>query len=311
MLPAVTVESERDFEKNHLLKLKQYYLDTDVLEKVATDEGYRDKLELIQQFLGDEQGWVLDIGSHTCGEDEYLGTKGYNIICTEINEYALDVSRMRSIQFNRDNLKYVACDGHHLPFKDNSIHFVMFNESLHHMMDVEQALNEVFRVLVPGGKVFFYEPYAFNPYRRLSEVRDYFKGTIEKSFGVNQLKKLLANAGFQFEKMQRHVEIPSQKKLDRVSAFRRFLKRTYYTVSTWMPNMFGMVAMLASKPQESNSSSEKQPLEEILRCPLTKTPLVFKSSGLQNTSETERYHYAELNGIPILVPEEAHSLPVS
>ncbi len=309
MIPAITVESERDFEKNHLLKLKQYYLDTDVLEKVATDEGYRDKLALIEKYLDGETGWILDIGSHTCGEDEYLGTKGYSIICTEINEYALDVSRTRSIQFGRDNLKYVACDGHHLPFKDNSIHFVMFNESLHHMMDVDKALAEVERILVPGGKVFFYEPYAYNPYRRLSEVRDYFKGTIEKSFGINQLKKLLNTAELELVKMERHVEIPSQKKMDRVSAFRRFLKQTYYTVSCIMPETFGMVAMLAQKPDKTDPIKiDKKPFDSILQCPLTSTALEFKSNGLQNTDNQNRYHYADLNGIPILVPTEAHSL---
>jgi len=307
MLPAISVERERHFEKNHLLKLKQYYLQTDVLEKVATDEGYRDKLNLIQRFLGQEAGWILDIGSHTCGEDEYLGTLGYQIICTEINEYALDVSRMRSIHYGRDNLKYVACDGHHLPFKDASIHFVMFNESLHHMMDVDQALAEAYRVLAPGGKIFFYEPYAFNPYRRLSEVRDYFKGTIEKSFGLSQLNHLLTKAGFSVVQVERHVEMPSRKKLERLPQYRQWMKKIYYAVSKQLPHIFGMVAMLAEKPGEA--SSDKESLESILRCPITGSILQQTDNGLENTAPPgQRYHYADLNGIPVLVPTEAHWL---
>ena len=39
----------------------------------------------------------------------------------------------------------------------------------------------MFRVLKNGGMLFTYEPYALNPYRRLSEIRDYLE-ELSKSF---------------------------------------------------------------------------------------------------------------------------------
>lgn len=299
-----TVESERQFEKTHVLKLKDYYLNADVMEKAREDEGYRDKLELIDSFLAHEPGWILDIGSHTCGEAEYLSTKGYSIICTEINEYALDISKTRAIKYGRDLLKYTACDGHHMPFQDNSVQVVMFNESLHHMVDAEQSLAEAYRVLAPGGRVFLYEPYAYNPYRRISEVRDYFKGTIEKSFGVGQLKQILNKVGFEVTVVKRHVDIPSTKKLERLPAYRRFLRTFYYQVSQRMPGVFGMVAMLATKPGEP-PAGEKKAFQDVLRCPITHTPMCETPEGWFNTDPDHCYRYEALNGIPILIEADA------
>ncbi len=121
-----TVENERNFEKKHILKQKDHYLQSDVLAKVAIDDGYCDKLKLIEKYLVNEKGWILDIGSNTCGEAEYLSTKGNSIICTDVNEYALDISRQRAVKYGRNHLQYVACDAHHIPIKDNSIDFVTF-----------------------------------------------------------------------------------------------------------------------------------------------------------------------------------------
>jgi DNA modification methylase len=46
--------------------------------------------------------------------------------------------------------------------------------------DAPRALAQAARVLKPNGKISLYDPYRYNPYRRLSEVRDYFRGTIER-----------------------------------------------------------------------------------------------------------------------------------
>lgn len=190
-----SMQRERAFERQQTGKLQEYYLATDVLKKVAEDDGYRKKVHLIERALAGETGWILDIGAGTCGEDEYLGTKGLKLICTDVNDLALELSRQRSNRFNRENLRYVACDGEQLPFGDGTMSFVVFNESLHHLPDPDRGLKEASRVLTDGGRVFMFEPYAYDPWRRLSELRDRFRGTIEKSFSLRSIKRLCSQAG--------------------------------------------------------------------------------------------------------------------
>ena len=88
-LRKVTAEEEREFEKESILSQRSRYLVTDVMHKVSVDRGYAGKVKLIGSALGGPKGWVLHIEANTCGEAEYLTTRGYAIIATDINEIAL------------------------------------------------------------------------------------------------------------------------------------------------------------------------------------------------------------------------------
>ena len=123
--------------------------------------------------------------------------------------------------------------------------FVILNEALHHMASPLQTLKEVSRCLVPGGNVFLYEPYAFNPYRRISEIRDRFKGTIERSFGTGELKRLLHGAGLRPMFIERHICPPSDWKMEQLGAIHKFLRSLYYRVLIACPKVFGNLMVLA------------------------------------------------------------------
>ena len=79
---------------------------------------------------------------------------------------------------------------------DNTFDKIIAYEMLHHMEKIKISLDEMFEVMKPGGFFFTVEPYALNPYRRITEIRDYFRGTIEKSFTISKLKKLFLSSGF-------------------------------------------------------------------------------------------------------------------
>ena len=132
-LDKVTAAAERSFEKQHIALQRERYMSTDVVQKVAVDAGYAEKVRQLKNALGGTKGWVLDIGANTCGESEFLTTHGYHIIATDINEIALGISKARCAKFNRKSPRYVACDAHKLALADNSINFVILNEALHHM----------------------------------------------------------------------------------------------------------------------------------------------------------------------------------
>jgi ubiquinone/menaquinone biosynthesis C-methylase UbiE len=245
---SVTTEQEHQYERRNIGRLRELYLATDVMVKVQNDPGYAEKVSLIEKALAGTTDWILDVGANTCGESECLTTRGYKIIANDINEVALEISRERCARFARPSPKYLACDAQNLQLENESVSFVIFNESLHHMPDAPRALAEAARVLQPGGRVFLYEPYAYDPYRRVGEVRDYFAGTVEKSFGVRQLRRLLAEAGFEVGSLERHVCTASEWKLAQFNPVHRVLRKLYVAVSKRMLWLFGNQIVVAMKP---------------------------------------------------------------
>lgn len=244
----VTTQQEHEFSRAHAISQRDRILNSDAVEKVRNDPGYAEKVAVIEAAISGTQDWILDLGSSTCGESEYLTTLGYKIICSDINEMALQLSQERCARFGRTSPRYLACDAQNLELDNESVSFVVFNESLHHMPDEARALAQAARVLKPGGRMFLYEPYKYNPYRRLSEVRDYFRGTVEKSFGIRELKGLLSDAGMEVISVERHVCAASSRKLQTFGPVHRILRRLYVAVSKRMLWLFGNVMVVAQKP---------------------------------------------------------------
>jgi ubiquinone/menaquinone biosynthesis C-methylase UbiE/uncharacterized protein YbaR (Trm112 family) len=297
-------EWERAFEHEHIGNQQQMYLDTDVLIKVADDDGYRRKVNLIEQALAGESGWIVDVGAGTCGEDEYLATKGLRIICTDINELALALSKTRSKRFGRDNLKYVACDGQKLPFNSSTVAFVVYNESLHHLVDPSKALREASRILKPGGKIFMFEPYAYDPWRRISELRDRFKGTIEKSFSISSIRKLVAEADLHVINLERNNYV-SATKLERLGRVHRIARLAHYRMSEVMPNVFGMISLLARKDGVQATTDEAElEFEDLLCCPASMSPLKRVSAGYLAIGDPRRRLYPIKDEIPVLLESD-------
>lgn len=243
----VTTAQERDFEIARILRLRERYLASDVIEKVRNDPGYAEKVSLIEGALEGTRDTVLDVGANTCGESEYLVTRGYRVIANDVNPEALKVSGERCARFGRPAPEYLVADAQQLPLQDESIGFVVFNESLHHMPDPKSALKHAARVLKQGGKLYLYEPYAFDPYRRMSEIRDRFRGTIEKSFSVTQLKRLVTNAGLEVVSCNRHVCAVSTWKLGEIGKLHCVLRRVYVAISKRALWLFGNIVMIAEK----------------------------------------------------------------
>jgi hypothetical protein len=146
---------------------------------------------------------------------------------------------------------------------------VILNEALHHMEDPFQAMREVARVLTPRREGFLYEPYALNPYRMLSEIRDRLKGSIELSFSVRKLKKILENAGLRPISIQRHTAPPSDWKMEVFSAFHRLARKVYFSASRAIPKIFGNVIVVAQRPRELKIAFQTASFESIVRCPAT------------------------------------------
>ncbi|MGJ8696852.1 MAG: class I SAM-dependent methyltransferase [Verrucomicrobiaceae bacterium] len=304
----VTAREERDFERENVRGKRDAYLATNPLDRFEEDAVYRAKVERVRGGIcgpGGEvpEGWVLDLGGNTGGEATVLRQQGVAMVVSDINELALSVSKERAEKFGLVLPGYVAADVHRLPFADGSFATVAVIEALHHFEDYDQALGEIFRVLRPGGVFYTLEPNGWNPIRRLSEVRDRFRGTIEKSFFPSVLRGMLERAGFESVEVVSVEGGRSEGRMGDVPAYRRFFARFHSWLQRDFPKYFGALEARGVKPGEA-VDGKVMDWEDLLRVPGGGAVLRKDDGAGVWRSEDGDFVFPDLNGVPVLVEDD-------
>jgi ubiquinone/menaquinone biosynthesis C-methylase UbiE len=111
---------------------------------------------------------ILDYG---CGPGWYTQRLALHFIDAEVvgidlSDVAVEQAARRMKKLGICNASFQAMDAEHLTFEDESFDLVTGLGILHHL-ELKQALNEIERVLTPGGAAVFVEPLAHNPGLRL------------------------------------------------------------------------------------------------------------------------------------------------
>lgn len=123
---------------------------------------------------------ILDIGggNKNSSYHKILSKKGNKFI-------AVDIS---------DNCDYkVNLEYGKLPFEDNSQEVIFCFNVMEHIFNYQNLLDEIYRVLKPQGKLYFYVPFLVNKH---ADPYDFFRYT------DNALIKLFQNTGFQEIKIE-------------------------------------------------------------------------------------------------------------
>lgn len=299
-----SIAEERDWERENIRQKTARYLQTNPMDRFETDLPWRAKVLAIEEALGGIGGLVLDIGGNTAGEASVLCQRGLRIVVSDINEYALDVSRQRVRKFGLKSPWFIACDAHHLPFADASFSAVTVIEALHHFSDYGQALREIHRILKPGGRLYSTEPNALNPLRRASEIRDRLRGTIEKSFTVGQLTRLCTEAGFAKVEVKPFAIGRSTWKLKEVPLYRRPLAQFHGWLAVNVPRFFAGHAIFAEKAGVLECDATSEPFESI-RCPKNGEPLRLDVDRKCWVGASGGLRYPDMDGIPVLIADDA------
>lgn len=298
-----SISEERDWERENIRSKTERYLKTNPMDRFETDEPWKAKVLAIESALAGIKGLTLDIGGNTAGEATVLSQRGSRIVVSDINEYALDVSRQRVRKFGLKSPWFIACDAHHLPFEDASFSAVTVIEALHHFTDYGQALREIHRILKPGGRLYSTEPNALNPLRRASEIRDRLRGTIEKSFTAGQLRRLCTEAGFAKVDVRPFAIGRSSWKLKEVPLYRRPLAQFHGWLAVNVPGIFAGHAITAEKAGVLECDPAAEPFTHLL-CPRTGKPLRLDAGSGRWTGEGG-FSYPDMDGIPVLIDEDA------
>ena len=127
-------------------------------ERPAGQRRLKRRSEMLTSLIQPHQS-VLEIGCGTGYFTKPLAVTGARITAIDISPDLLQVSRRR---VPATNVNFLLENAYAMSFPENSFDLVVGISILHHL-DVEKGLTEVFRVLKPGGGIFFTEPNMLNP----------------------------------------------------------------------------------------------------------------------------------------------------
>jgi SAM-dependent methyltransferase len=102
-------------------------------------------------------GLILDLGCNNGWGSYELSRYGHNVIGVDVSADALEDARKR---FHAANLEFRHVSGLELPFGSNHFDLVTSFQVIEHIVDMDAYLNEIRRVLKPGGIVAFTTPNA-------------------------------------------------------------------------------------------------------------------------------------------------------
>jgi ubiquinone/menaquinone biosynthesis C-methylase UbiE len=103
-------------------------------------------------------GRALEIGSGTGYLSLNMLQNGVidEVVCSDISEGMLDVVNTTAGLLGLDDrVSTVHTEAEGLPFPDESFDLVFGHAVVHHLPDLQESFNEFFRVLRPGGMIFF------------------------------------------------------------------------------------------------------------------------------------------------------------
>lgn len=74
-----------------------------------------------------------------------------HVTLSDLSDGMLETARQNTRHLSAD---YAVCDAMALPYADTSFDVVIANMMLYHVPDISRALNEIYRVLKPGGRFY-------------------------------------------------------------------------------------------------------------------------------------------------------------
>ena len=149
------------------------------------------KFGTVYEYLGDDLGRVADVG---CGPGvflRYLCDRANYVFAADIDEAAL--SRVKARHRGMRNLRFVVTQVGPLAFADGQLDTVLFLEVLEHLTDDVGGIQEIHRLLVPGGKLVLSVPVP------PGEINDDPRGHKREGYTLGQLEALLENQGFEIQ----------------------------------------------------------------------------------------------------------------
>jgi ubiquinone/menaquinone biosynthesis C-methylase UbiE len=140
------------------VKYQKNYTENPVAkENMYDEEGREAKAHKIVAVLEDHCDDIaalslLDVSCSTGIMSRFLAGHFASVTGIDIDEGAIEFARTSN---DLQNVDYHVMDALHTSFPDNTFDIVICNQMYEHVPDAAQLLNEIRRILVPGGMCYF------------------------------------------------------------------------------------------------------------------------------------------------------------
>jgi len=140
---------------------------------------------------------VLELGCGTGYFTKEIVKTGAWVTAIDISPELLHIAQE---EIKEENASFILENAYEMSFEANSFDSIVGSSVLHHL-EIDKAISEMFRVLKPGGTMYFTEPNMMNPQIALQKNIPVLKRKLgdspdETAFFRWSLLKLLKNTGF-------------------------------------------------------------------------------------------------------------------
>jgi len=130
----------------------------------------------------DPKSKILDVGCGGGFLSNPLSELGHDVIGLDISNESLDIAK----KFDKSKrVKYITADARKIPLPDNSFDVIISMDFLEHVKEVQAVVDEISRLLKPGG-LFFFHTFNRNPISHLVAIKfvEWFVKNTEKNLHV-------------------------------------------------------------------------------------------------------------------------------
>ncbi len=181
------------------------------------------KVMAMQEFEENKNLTVLDLG---CGDgateiffEKYFPQ--FKIQGIDVSAKSIEEAQKKQLR----NASFELYDGQQIPYGKESFDIVFVAGVLHHIdaVDHQKVVDEIFRVLKPGGRLYLFEHNPLNPLTR------YLVNTCEFDEGVkllysNECKKLLSKSGFRIKNLIYTIFFPRKRLFNLMIPMEKYLR---------------------------------------------------------------------------------------
>jgi ArsR family transcriptional regulator len=134
---------------------------------------------------------IADLGA---GEGSFallLAQRAKKVIAVDTSAKMIEVGRDQALRHGVENVDFRLGDMEEIPIADAEVDLVFFSQSLHHALHPERAVEQAFRILVPGGRIVLLDLVK----HRFEEARELYADEW-LGFSEAELEAMLGRAGF-------------------------------------------------------------------------------------------------------------------
>ncbi len=107
---------------------------------------------------------VLDVACGLGFLSVLLARYGHQVVAVDISKSSIVYARKLAASYNcLDKIDFNVMDVSKLTLDSDLFDIVTGEDALHHIIKYPGSVENIYRVLKPGGKAYFTEPFAFNP----------------------------------------------------------------------------------------------------------------------------------------------------